>query len=98
MGCGKGLIHLPRAEQGRPPDESFSFQDSSALIRDFCKIGMLQFQIVWMIPISNFFGLKKNHVFILVLIDIPTNAGGLKDESQTEINVLSSARNKNTES
>lgn len=49
-----------------------------------------------MIPISNFVGVffffKK--VFVLVLIDSLTNAGGLRDEGQIELNVLNRARNK----
>lgn len=50
-----------------------------------------------MIPISNFFGLKKkkNYVFVLVLTDSLTNAGGLRDEGQIELTVLNRVKNKN---
>lgn len=48
-----------------------------------------------MIPISNFFGFKKNYVFVLILIDSITNAGGLRDEGQFELIVLNRVRNIN---
>lgn len=50
-----------------------------------------------MIPISNFFEVffkKKKKVFVLFLIDSLTNAGGLRDEGQIELNVINRARNK----
>lgn len=67
--------------------------------------GLLQNQYVavpnsvWMIPISNFFEvffffLKKVFVIVLFLIDSLTNAGGLRDEGQIELNVINRARNK----
>lgn len=50
-----------------------------------------------MIPISNFVGgffLFFFKVFVLALIDSLTNAGGLRDEGQIELNVINRARNK----
>lgn len=38
---------------------------------------------------------KKKIIFVLVLIDSLTNAGGLRDEGQIQLIVLNRARNKN---